>query len=288
MERINAFPIFLLGHGVGVFLDRLETSSGWTFDALAREGYHCFQNLVHWASDTLVSSPLSKEAASQTVTRLWEVCSTDYLKEHGTEIVPEDVKSDIKFKLTHFTGVLSAELGSCDLYFISQKRGHNMKILIFAAERNLDESLMSVLSEQCIHEIREAGRCIAFDLPTAAGFHMFRAIETVVLMYFPILNLQPLDDRMRNLGNYIKLISGEKVDNQIVPADKKVDDKIIGMLNHLKDTYRNPLMHPELVLKDEEAQDLFQFGLSAVSTMVRDIMIRKESKEPERLEEEIT
>ena len=35
------------------------------------------------------------------------------------------------------------------------------------------------LDDAVIGDIREAGRCLVFDLPTAAGFHVLRAIELV-------------------------------------------------------------------------------------------------------------
>ena len=146
-----------------------------------------------------------------------------------------------------------------------------MKGLIFGAEKAFPEAVVQKLPPQCIKDVQEAGKSIAFDLPTACGFHIFRALETVVLMYFPVLEVPLPDERKRNLGTYILILEGKDQNGKEVDGAKKVDEKITGMLRHLKDSYRNPLMHPELTLEDEEAESLFQFAISAITQLIKDI-----------------
>jgi hypothetical protein len=284
MERVNGFPVFLLGANVMGFIGRLEAKEEWTFNDLAREGYNCFQNLTQWATDKMAIAPLSKNAAYRAANAMLEFCSAEHLKDHGTEAAPDTAKNQIKFQLEHLVSLLAAELNDSDLYFVSQKRGFKMPILIFAAEQNLDEKVIELLPPKCTEELREAGRCLAFDLPTASGFHIFRTLEIITLSYFPVLGLRPLDDKMRNLGNYIKLLKGETIDGQQLHPDKKIDIKITGVLDHLRENYRNPLMHPELTLDDTEAQDLFNFALSVISMMIRDIQDRKPKPRRKRRE----
>jgi hypothetical protein len=44
----------------------------------------------------------------------------------------------------------------------------------------------------------------------------------------------------------------------------RADVKVIGMLQHIKDFYRNPIMHPEESLTSDEAFSLFNTCLSAI------------------------
>jgi len=116
------------------------------------------------------------------------------------------------------------------------------------------------LEDSALDDWRQAGRCLAFDVPTASGFHMFRVIESVVLKYFPIFGLSvPTKPGDKNLGYYIKILE-----------EKGLDIKIVGMLRHLKKFYRNPLMHPEIFLTSDEAEGLFGFAQSALSIMLED------------------
>jgi len=60
-----------------------------------------------------------------------------------------------------------------------------------------------------------------------------------------------------------------------------VDEKITAMLQHLKDFYRNPIIHPEFVLQPSEAENLFQFAASAIGVMIEDMARRRLAALPE-------
>ncbi len=153
----------------------------------------------------------------------------------------------------------------------------DIRLLIYSAEQALSKRSIEQLPDSCLKDIKEAGRCLAFDLPTACGFHIFRALETVILMYFPALRINLPSKKLRNLGVFIALLEGRDIKKKgrpIVAGAPKADEKITGMLTHLKDFYRNPLMHPEITLEDDEAISTFQFAISAIDIMVHDIIQR--------------
>lgn len=80
------------------------------------------------------------------------------------------------------------------------------------------------------------------------------------------------------MGNYIKLLKGEKFDGQQIDPTAKVSDRVTGLLGYFKEEFRNPLMHPELTLSDDDAMDLFQAVLSSISAMVADIIDRRNNR----------
>jgi len=275
MQRINIYPMFHMGGNLALLLDRLNTKTDYTFSELARDSSAVIANLAEWAVDVLLSAPHSKKTAAAVGEALLSWTGDEWLKDHGSEVVSQDTKGRLMFGIEHFRGLLFEELGYLDLFSITEKRLYNMKGLIFNAEKVLPETVINEISLECKQEVQEAGRALAFDLPTACGFHAFRALEMIVLMYFPVLGLDLPKEQIRSLGNYIKLLKGEQLDGQKVEPDKVVDPKITTMLEQLKKFYRNPLIHPELTLEEEEAQSLFTLISDAISQMVKDIIKRR-------------
>jgi hypothetical protein len=257
VHNINGAPLFHLGWSVGVLGDRLLTP-GETLATLATPALNAASNLEILARETAITLPLSQGAASHFANQLREIFSADNLTERGQGPLTPSDQDSITGNISHFSSVLWAELGRSNIFFISRKRAWDMTTLVWHAEDILPQAIAATISDQCRYDIREAGRCIAFDLHTALGFHVFRAIETVILGYFPTLGIEPPAER--NLGAYIRLLEGAEI-----------DERITGMVRHLKDFYRNPLIHPDWVLEAEDAENLFQVASSAITAIMQDI-----------------
>src|SRR2546430_250240 len=101
--------------------------------------------------------------------------------------------------------------------------------------------------------MREAGRCLALDCHTAAGFHILRAVESLALIYVTKITGKPHPKKNRDWGAYIRVIRNGQ--GKAAVAD---------YLYHIKETYRNPIMHPEVRLSGDEAFALFNASLSAI------------------------
>ena len=69
---------------------------------------------------------------------------------------------------------------------------------------------------------------------------------------------------MRNWGAYIKNL-----------RKCGADEKIVTILEQIKDMHRNPVIHPERRLDNDEALSLVGIVESAISAMVRDMKMRK-------------
>jgi hypothetical protein len=259
VERVNGHPIFYLGWSAGGLMSQLIRPEE-TLSALAPAALWAAFNLEIIAADRIVHLPHSKRAAGQLAAQLRDLFSEGKLEQAGQSPPTVQERASLQNSVRNLDSLLNAELSTCDLYFISQKRAWDTTQLILNAEKVLSESAAAALTDQCKNDLRESGRCIAFDLPTASAFHLFRAIEAVVLQYFPVLRISVPSSSERNLGNYIRIL-----------REHAVDDRITGMLQHLKDIYRNPIVHPELFLEADEAENLFQFAASAIAAMVEDV-----------------
>src|SRR5262249_13042567 len=132
--------------------------------------------------------------------------------------------------------------------------------LIERAEKLFSESVRVEMPPEAVEDVRQAGRCIAFELPTAAGFHILRCVESVMLRYMDTLNAKRPKEKLRNWGVYLQILK-----------DAGADEKVIAALDQLRDLHRNPNIHPEETLTLDEALSLLGIAQSAILGMVRDI-----------------
>jgi hypothetical protein len=184
-----------------------------------------------------------------------------------------DVLVDSKFMRVvqtaiKFETVLNEELATLATYSVSKKGIYSTPDLIDTTEKAFPESALSKLSPDIIREIQEAGKCLAFDIPTASGFHMLRATEAVLHEYYLAIGEPQKKDKLENWGAYIsylyKLAESEtEIDEEKVNHIKKV----LALLQQVKDRDRNLIMHPEVVLSADEAFMLFETTKTAIMTM---------------------
>jgi hypothetical protein len=140
----------------------------------------------------------------------------------------------------------------------------------FAIDRLLNDvsSLMSPgifnkLPDIAKYDFGEAGRCIAFEAPTAAAFHLMRGTEDV-LRYF-----------------YCSIVKRDRVSLMWGPiiADLRKKRKpppaiLLSNLDNLRAGFRNPTQHPEKIYDVEEAQDLFALSIDVVNRMMKHLDTR--------------
>jgi hypothetical protein len=164
----------------------------------------------------------------------------------------------LRTAVREFETVLSAELQSAATYFVSRKLAYETRVLMEEAERILPTSIVSELEDSVIEELRQAGRCIVFDAPTAAAFHIIRATEDVIRKYYAhVIGTIP-QVKARNWGSYINKL-------QTVP---NANHGVIAILDHVRETYRNPILHPEVTISEDQAQIILGICISAISQMV--------------------
>ena len=170
-----------------------------------------------------------------------------------------------------FETVFSAELSNMATYFVSEKGAYNTKKLIESADEMFPQEIRDALqtNDKAVRDIREAGKCLVFDLGTAAGFHITRAVESVVLQYLGELcpeklkEIQPSD---RNLGKYLALAK-----------EAGGDKKVCASIDQFRSIHRNRLIHPEEYISVDEAMIMLGIAQSAVSGVILDIKKRQKA-----------
>src|SRR5258707_981787 len=99
---------------------------------------------------------------------------------------------------------------------------------------------------------------LSFERYTAAGFHMLRGVESEIRDYvFLVSHAQP---KKRDWGYYVEFLT-----------DNGADKKLMANLDSIRNLDRNPLMHPEDILDQQEAIAIFSSCLIAIERLISDM-----------------
>ena len=142
--------------------------------------------------------------------------------------------SGLQYALSNFKTIALAELETLNAHFVTQKRGYDTMALIDYAEIIFPPDFPIKVPE-AVTDIKQAGKCIAFELPTAAGFHLHRANEAVLHRYYDEVSGGRPRPKNRNIGGYLSEMQRHSLG----------DARLLSTLRDLNDLHRNPLVHPE-------------------------------------------
>jgi len=190
----------------------------------------------------------------------------EWFQKVSTEKFSEpDSSTEIKFryvidKAKKFETVLVAELDKLATYHITKKGIYSIPDLIDRTENMLPDTTRGKIGLNVVEEIRQSGRCLAFDNSTASGFHILRATELVMHEYYlAVCKPKPKPaSRLESWGAYLAELKKS--------TDPNVQ-RVITLLQQIKDDDRNLIMHPERVLSPDEAFSLFEIAKSAIIVM---------------------
>jgi len=162
----------------------------------------------------------------------------------------------IRNSVAEFEVVFAAELPTMDTYIVSKKGIYSTADLVERADMAFDDEAREHLSAEVLSDFKQAGRCLAFELATAAGFHTMRAVEAVLRNYWRLVKNPPVDKKAPEMAVCI---------NELRAA--KESEKLMDILDHARDLHRNTIMHPDVFLDLKDALRLFDVGKSAISAM---------------------
>jgi len=189
----------------------------------------------------------------------------------ANDALRQTLRRTLVLKASEFQTVLQAELQIMAAYFVPQQGIYQTDDLIDRAEITLPEEVRTKLSEMALNEVRESGRCLAFGLPTACGFHMMRAVEDVVRDY-----CQTIPEMKGAKGQTIHLPKNRKptwgdFTAYLEHCHEPDVEETRALLLAVKRNERDVIAHPERVLSMNEAYTLFQKGQAAITSMAERI-----------------
>jgi hypothetical protein len=265
MKRVNEFELYELAakvHPLTEIQGSVKFSNVWVNWWFARDAL----NTIFVLRPLSVSREAAKKlyaAISEVLPEKWEDITFPPDLSAEEDIRPWQI-SAVKEAAKEFETVLAAECRVLDTYFVSKKGVYSTADLVENAHHHFPDAIRSDLPDQTKNDFDQAGKCIAFDLPTAAAFHLLRGTESVLRKYYEqvVPGEKKAAPKMRNWGVYIKLLH-----------EHGAESKVTSLLTHLKDAYRNPVLHPEENYTEERIQVLFGVCVSAIVMMVEEMKI---------------
>lgn len=211
----------------------------------------------------------SQQAGQKLLAELRNIKSKATVSENHSDLLDWFDVYNLQEALKAFESILQAELALLPLYVVMPKAGYDTTTLIEngAACFPLD---IEVKVPEAVGDLREGTRCIAYELNTAAGFHLHRANEAVLRCYWDAVSKGKNRPPRGNMGDYL---------NEMKQGNLG-DENVRAALDHLVKLHRNPLIHPEQNLdSSDDAIGLMNHIHTAIVQMLKVIPARPELME---------
>jgi hypothetical protein len=178
----------------------------------------------------------------------------------GLPVDEASLRRDLILRGQDFQLIFEAEIQTMAAYYVPQQGIYRTDDLIDRAEFTLPEETRNKIDRIVANEIQQAGKCLAFGVPTASGFHMMRAVEAVLFHYCDTVAVtgQKKPGKSKNWGDYTAYLARSTEPDVIETR---------ALLHPLGKNQRDHIMHPEKVLTPNEAYSLFQEGQAAINRM---------------------
>ncbi len=254
MKQVNTYQLYDLG----TELQRLRSVPSDSTQ-LTKDHTSVLWRASFWLENFLDAKTIPLDVTDSAARNLVERLQTLGQKVFRGEAVEQWELTTVSNMLSQFETILAAELQKHLTYLVSQIGGYSMPLLVSKAEVNLPEDALAVIPDGARKDFREAGRCLAFEIPTAAGFHAMRATEMVLRQYYELVMKR----------------KSERVEWGTCTQELKkagANPKVVQVLDQIRDIHRNPLMHPEDFLTMKEAVGLFDIAKSAIGRLAEEIV----------------
>jgi HEPN domain-containing protein len=265
VEQTNIFTVYLLGK----WLDSIFLSARMPI----KQNAQAWEQAV-WLLDFLIVpgpqyGPRYRSAFSLTISGGAAVTlrqqinkGLDLFRANPDVVMDEQWVATFNHAFWAFEQALALELGRAPIYFVSQKGIYATSALINTADSALVDEVHNTVSYAAKKDLSQAGRCLAFEVPTAAAFHALRAVEKVLREFYEA-----------KIGEPAGTAGMKRCIDELTKAG--ADKKTIAALDQLRDLHRNPIDHPEEFVDFAEALEIFNAATVAISKMARQIAALK-------------
>jgi hypothetical protein len=165
----------------------------------------------------------------------------------------------LKGQIKDFELLFTRESRKASVFSVTPKGIYDTEKLIESAEKRFPENLLKVMPELTINDLREAGRCLALDVPTACAFHVCRATEALMLAYYVALTGQAWPYKKRDWNIYNDHLAANG-------APKAITNR----LGEIRED-RNAYAHPDTTVPLDEAPIVFELCGGVIHLMAKEM-----------------
>jgi hypothetical protein len=133
------------------------------------------------------------------------------------------------------------------VFAVTAKGDKSTRILIEEPEKRFPKRLLPAMPANVISDLKEAGRCLAFDLATACAFHGCRATEALMRGYYKHLtgdDWPPPPPKPTMRKEWAVLVEQLRIEG--------APDPIIQRLREIRED-RNSFAHPDVTVSPDDA-----------------------------------
>lgn len=275
VERINPFKFFELAQ-------KLHALDGLNSGTTMSEAFWAVFSLRGTIEQLIAGEPIALRVSRPAAVALHDAVN-GIVSRHFTKIsesgtpewkYPDDGAPPIaewewnfaKQALATLQTVFAEEMREAAIYRVPDRGIFDTAKLIDAADATFPAELMYVIPKKTRDDWCAAGRCLAFNLLSASGFHVARAVEAMLEVYY-----QAATGKAKSLHGWQDYIAA-LTKAAAAPTQKLIpSDKVIAGLTQMKGDYRNPIMHPRVVLTEADARMLFANGEAVITAMAQEV-----------------
>lgn len=249
----------LSGDFIYTLAGQLRPIEGLTQESSKFDTYVVLDAAIKGLNNLYAGNTLGLRASWSKGQELREVCTSLIQKiisdsNNANEPIGGEAIFNLRKSFNTFEVTFKAELAVANIYVLTPKGAYDLNILAEYGLRAFPDSLESRVPEAAI-DASHAARCLAFELPTAAAFHLHRAHEAVVHSYFRHIAPDAEAPQKQPLGSWITAL-----EKAVAPQE------VVAALRDINRLHRNPVLHPDTALTDSE--DAIAL-LGSISTSMR-------------------
>jgi len=125
-----------------------------------------------------------------------------------------------KKALVEFETVFAEEMKETATYFVPRRGIFWTPALVDTADESFPETIRGCIPQKTRDDWKAAGRCLAFNLLSASGFHTARAVEGTLEAYYQLFSGKP-GKTLKNWNDYIEALQKIAAKNPTpVPQEK--------------------------------------------------------------------
>jgi hypothetical protein len=250
MKAHSLFQYFFFGTSVRYLQDAGEA---WRIHD-SESGYRVLSNIAKFLEQL---DELGLQVTSRAAKQLRHLYRELEQEEYDAVLTKEQARTLAQI-MTDIRMTLEAELEGFYVYTVTPKRIDTTKLMsdisfLFAP------NTYARLPEIARFDLDEAGKCIAFERPTAAAFHLMRAAEAVLRAFFKT-HIETSSESM--WGPMVKVLR--------TSLDSPDYGALLNNLDNIRLSFRNPTQHPQKIYDIQEAQDLWGLCVDVINRMARD------------------
>jgi hypothetical protein len=180
--------------------------------------------------------------------------------------IPGSHLTRVRAAIRKFETILDVECQANAAFIAPQRQEFNTDVLVNAGRRMIPDALKPAVSDKALLDLDEAGRCFAFGLFTASGFHACRAVEAVMEDYYR--RMCNSTKTLKSWYDYIKALEAASA----VGGNPCPEPSTVAHLETMKKYNRNEIAHPRVVLNETEAAIVLALAKVVICQMAQELL----------------